>query len=554
MATITGMKTVFQLAVDMTHNAMDVAYLHRAISECEIMAHENPTQESLIDRLIDIFNMISRRRERLESMNREISSLRDVLPSYFRHPFETIVMPSFHNAKEIAFSLVKPIVDAQHQLIVEQFQMAIEKLNAFRKNPLKRNLLSEVECKNLILFDRIKNIQELGTRCRVLTQNDTERMDELASRSIRLSKILALQQPRKIGYLFACLDQLIEDPSQFSSDFITGFYAQFDGIINNMSKESIEELDDMILKHESTLDNLEGKMHRYDDLAFFKQAITTVIRNQFERIVADEIPPEQLNEFYQMLFEEAFGPKDEDSQNWARAELPSLSSIVSKTFQRFVFKKIGVEVCDSSSSEFSEDEDKALDPLGITNNNALTSTANSLSPKVEQLNLLLQKISLVFEESSVSEGYDSSSSEFSENTKNENKTFLGPLRVTCNSILALTANNPFPEVGRLNLLLKKINIIEELAESGPNFRGRIDRDTVKRVIVGTLSSKMLGSLYGMIAYLAPDDYEGKGGWGEKHCADDISRLRRAISYLKDPNLLFPRPHLKTRIRFQGAPI
>jgi hypothetical protein len=474
---------VARIGINIAQNAVAAGSLVQAISECEAKVLRDPTKVSLPDRLVEIFRMIDLRRQEFHTMRERVALLEDTaFPHFFLQ--SELVIASFDASKELASKLVEQVLEAQCQLVEELFQKAIEKLNFFRKNP-SQEILTKIVNQNKYLFYRIENLQKLGTRCIVFTPNDARRIGRLKTLNFRLSHIVELQHPGEIGYLFRCLHRWNKNPEQFDSYFVTCLQQQFDLMIDQMSETFIKKLNEMIFQHashESTIDDVWCKAHRYDDMIFFEYAIRTVIRNQFEKKVLARFSQETLDEFYQILFEDAFGPEGEDPQCWVKTEFPMLIHIVGDVYESFICQKIR------------------------------TSSALSFSPSS-----LSQESS---GRASASEG-ETASDPF------EDFIFDEHHKMTQRNAIQSISEKSMSE--QLVALLRRIHIIEAQAEMNSE---PLDRDAIKRAIREMLSEDVRRSLYGMIAYLAGNKHGGKG-WGEQHCADDIEYLCFAIFHLQE---------------------
>lgn len=459
MAIAVGNPGISGLGIDIVHRAVQAGRLNQLILDCQVKVVLDPDEGSLPHFLSEIFRLIKDQKKEYERLQSQILAMRCSLAPFYVDQYKVMVS-LFEHYEEQALMLVPPIVESQCKFIETRLNEVVEKLNIFRKTSSDEHLV-EIEKSNLALFSRIKKICTLGAEYVKFNPGEQREISTLKKMSIRLSNVISFQKSGQFGYLFACLKRACEDPGQIDPAF-------FDQQIESMQDAVVQQLDEVLYDHadeEANSDISWSKSHRYDDIHFFKFALTRVLIQQYETLMLKGVSRNELDTIYQKVFVRAFGPCDEDCTNWVKSEFPSLLNLIEGVYNKLVLKKTGIV-----STQFTP---------------------------------------------------EAPSSQIANSTK-ERKDVIFYYPMTKENIIRHIPESS--KAAKLHSLLDKIDLIE--AQATTNLK-KIDCFAIGEAIIETLPEDLRRCLFGMISFISSEERLGEG-WGQRHCTQDIQRLRRAI--------------------------
>src|ERR1700722_3042286 len=505
------------LGIQLARNIGFAAVLAKVVSDCKEKIETNPAKGTPPKRLTDIFTSVNEQIHQSITLKNKISMLRnnDVVSSYQAQ--NRYVLCSLERSQKRALNIVTPLFEVQYESVESQFKEIVLSLNIYRDFPFQTKLMM-IERDIDHLRSCLENLEQLG-RSTALSEQSLKRMSKLKDDCEILSKVVASQQPGEKGHLIMRLKNFCRYPGQFSNDTQDELYAALDAMISILHDPLKEQLHHLIRAHLPDGADKDDKwcvIHRYDDIKFFKDALTMIIVKKFENEMLDlKFTPKEIYQYYPLMFEMVFGPEGKNPEQWVKSELYALLDLSEQVLQKILSQRkqnSPAKPVDLSSDELSSDE---------------LSSDEFFSSEDETDSIDEEEHDIVFGTPRIA--------------NRKQLSFATPRIVNREQLRFATPRIANRE--QLSNLLEKLHAIEFKAKkkSIP-----VNKALIQKAIVDTLSEGLRKSLYGMIFYLAPEKPHKESkkektdcaeniqerGWGETHCAEDIQRLYEAINVLK----------------------
>jgi hypothetical protein len=338
------------LASQLTQYVEHANNIKNLVSTCKKEMKEHLAEETLLERLLEVFNSLKKQRDKYTTLVGEITQEKSGLGQQILYS----ALSSLNSSRKKASKIVNRVFGAQCASIETQFNGTISNLNSFRQTPLE-DTLDVLAKHNEHLKIRLSQLEELGKFVAVGEQ-DKKRMYALMTNCKYLGKIIKYNQPGKDGYLFTQLKLLCEAPQNFETHDVDHLYMKFDRWVQKLDLSSREKLHDKI----RALANPQGIQghpweYHFKDADGFREAMTDFYVNDTEDKLKIAFNKKQISQYYQELFKMAFGPQGVDREQWVKSELPSLIGLSKDACAKVKQMPTLTHSEDESSSDDSDD-------------------------------------------------------------------------------------------------------------------------------------------------------------------------------------------------------
>lgn len=296
--------------------------------------------EASVSHIWKLITDLGEEKNRCKSLMESSSKLLDsnIVPIF--HIQSDFISNALNTVTIYAISIKDRVVTILSHEIKNQFRNVVNKLNTCRQNPTEENFKSaDQEISDLA--KRVQDIRslEIHFSSTLDVKMDLKRSNWFNAHVQNLEKLIAAYAPEPEN-LFACLK--VASQRRVHKDFQEQLQKEFDQYFeSNFSSELITALDHKIFELAPEPKNGKdwGKLHRYDDLNRFKQALFIVLFEDFEENRKDQITNKEFSKFYEIVLRKTYGPKVTDARRWVQSEFPFLIGVIDSIFQKFLERR-----------------------------------------------------------------------------------------------------------------------------------------------------------------------------------------------------------------------
>lgn len=302
------------LATQFAQCAISTGHLQQQCTCLFADTEMNSAEHLLLNRVCQLFDDISCRKRDNKEMFQLTESLDEVTSLIFKTQAAMIVEVT-NNCEKLTYSLRDKIFDAQQAKINEKFTSAKKKLSHYRSCPTTENL-EKADTTIDHLGWRVTKFIKLANYCNhIENPMNFEKIDAIVYHVKCLGKLIESQRVGSFGNLWTKLNFACKNP-EVSSEDKTKFQNEFDQFLKKQ------------LPEDTSISEIINEVTPYDDLNRFRALIHTIFSQSFEKYLKNNIPDPLSQDFYTLLHEDAFGPKDVDPKTWVLDEIPSLFGLV----------------------------------------------------------------------------------------------------------------------------------------------------------------------------------------------------------------------------------
>lgn len=354
------------------------AYRLKEIAEAQKEEAENPLEkkkqiEQCFKQLAHLKESIASQTLVIKLIRRKISWLSDseALPY---EKYVQLIESSHNDALQNGLWVFDKIFTTQVGRINKKFSDTVDTLNAFRTTPTKTTL-DEAEAAFKKLQNQVTLLHSFSDKCNVsLTPLETESLEDIDLSTKRLQVIIDPNSQKIPTPLFTKLAIICNRvPISLSLKEEQEIKKQGEGAISQLEKQDQDSLDGWIYKLAPPPKGGKewGRIHRFDDLARFRNAFSKTILASIERRLQNEeegphLKDRQVTVFWESLHQLAFGPQVDDSIAWAKNELPVIGPLVKEALLQVVPDyKYGLSEVNHQNEEIDLPREDSKDKISI---------------------------------------------------------------------------------------------------------------------------------------------------------------------------------------------